>query len=135
MKTLDRQRATGGFTLVELMAVMVIIAVLAAMILGVAEYAKRAANEARAKGEIEKLKIAAQEYKMDHGSYPSIGSTDAGDLWAVAGFTDSLNETVSKTDPWGNPYQYTRHSRHSGTFHSFGHDGVDNTADDLRSGR
>ena len=127
MKTLERNRASAGFTLVELMAVVVIIAVLSAMILGTASFAKRSAQEARAKGEIEKLKIAAQEYKMKHGYYPDPSS--------VSDLTNFMVDTVSYTDPWGNPYQYVKHSRHSGTFSSFGYNGTGGDADDIHSGR
>ena len=136
MKMLRRRETSAGFTLVELMAVMVIIAILSAMILGIAAYAKRAANEARAKGEIEKLQVAAQEYMMKYGSYPG-NSTDVPNLIEnlVPALTNYMVETVSYLDPWKNPYQYVKHSRHSGRFYSSGHDGIDGTADDIHSGR
>lgn len=135
MKMLERNRASGGFTLVELLAVVMIIAVLSAMIIGVAEFAKRSANEARAKGEIEKLKIAAQEYKMKHGSYPGVTADVPALIASVPDLTNFMVESVSYTDPWGNPYQYTKHSRHHGSFLSYGYDGTSGTEDDIRSGR
>ncbi len=95
-----------------------------------------AANEARAKGEIEKLQVAAQEYKMKYGSYPGV-STDVPNLIEnlVPDLTNFMVETVSYIDPWKNPYQYVKHSRHSGIFYSFGHNGIDGDDDDIHSGR
>lgn len=118
------------------MAVMVIIAILVSMIIGIAAFAIRAANEARAKSEIEKLQIAAQEYMMKYGGYPG-NSTDVPDLMdnVAPALTNFLIETVSYIDPWGNPYQYIRHSRNSGVFYSSGHDKTQGTDDDIYAGR
>ena len=127
--------ASSGFTLIELMAVMVIIALLFGMIIGIAIYAKRKATEGKAQADIQHFHFAATEYKMMYGKTPpgepqpgrSIDDTfDALAQW--------LPPTVDKTDPWGRSYIYKRLSDDTFDFYSTGYDDAI-VGDDLRSGQ
>ncbi|SDT86388.1 type II secretion system protein G [Verrucomicrobium sp. GAS474] len=59
-----------SFTLVELLIVMTIIGILAALTLGGATYAQKKAKISRAQGEIQALATALERYKIDNGIYP-----------------------------------------------------------------
>ncbi|MBH0200581.1 MAG: type II secretion system major pseudopilin GspG, partial [Nitrospira sp.] len=101
-----------GFTFIEIMVVVAILAILAALvvprIMGRTDDAKRTA----AKVQIRNIEGALQLYKLDNGVYPS---TEQGlkalmekptvgvipKKWKVGGYLPKLPE-----DPWGNPYKY-----------------------------
>ena len=105
-----RQRAVRGFTLIELMVVLVIIGVLAALIVpNVLERADDARTMA-AKTDVNNLMQALKLYKLDNQRYP----TAEQGLQALV-----VKPTVSPVppnwkpyldklpnDPWNNPYQF-----------------------------
>src|SRR6266403_5124597 len=63
-------RRYNGFTLIELLLVFGIIAVLAALVLSTAGYARKKAARARAETEIAAMSAACENYKADNGVYP-----------------------------------------------------------------
>lgn len=67
-----------GFTLLELMTVMAIIAVLAGLVLKGAGYAQNKAARDRAAAEIAAISVALESYKADNGEYPSVDPKDSG---------------------------------------------------------
>lgn len=67
------RRATGGFTLLELLAVIAIIAVLTSIVIGVGRRASETGKTARAKAELAALSAALEAYKRQHGDYPQTG--------------------------------------------------------------
>lgn len=104
--TTNRRRDEAGFTLIELMVVIVIIGMLAAIVvprfMGSAEKAAQTA----ARAQISSFKTALQLYKLDNVRYP----TTAEGLDALIKNASGKNylsdvETVPK-DPWGNAFQY-----------------------------
>jgi general secretion pathway protein G len=97
-----------GFTLLELLVVMAIIALLAGLGSRGYSLSRRKARESRAKADIEKLRNALMEYRVEFGAYPVADSdTDFGRLGEIGYLTNAV-EGVSLIDPWGRPYQYRR---------------------------
>lgn len=101
--------STRGFTLLELLVVMVIIGLLAAYV-GPKYFSQVGRSEVRmAQTQIDALEKSLHQYRLDVGNYPS---TEQG-LTALV--TAPNNEPrwqgpyLSKTappDPWGKPYVY-----------------------------
>jgi len=122
-----RISSNGGFTLIEIMLVTVIIGILAGMVVVVFAGQATDARVRTALGDIKLYESALDMYALDHNDkYPS--SLDA----LVSGekqYVRDLNK-----DPWGNPYNYmkpgTKHPRSYDLFSS-GPDGVKGTEDDV----
>ncbi len=103
------KRATRGFTLLELLVVMVIIGLLAAYV-GPKYFSQVGKSEVKmAQAQIDSLEKALHQYRLDVGQYP----TSEQGLNALV--TRPGNELkwqgpyLSKMpppDPWGRPYQY-----------------------------
>ncbi len=112
----EKNRHTGrsGFTLIELMVVIVILSILAVYmmpkIMGRPEQAKRL----KAKVDIQSLETALKLYKLDNGRYPTTeqglealveppSSGPSADGWREGGYIEKGRITK---DPWDNEYVY-----------------------------
>ncbi|MBM3862287.1 MAG: type II secretion system protein [Verrucomicrobia bacterium] len=62
--------SNSGFSLIELMVVVLIIAVLAGMVIGGIGYMQNKAIDARCAAQFARVCAAIEEYKADHGYYP-----------------------------------------------------------------
>ena len=71
----ENKKNEAGFTLIELMVVVVIIGILAGLIVPRIMGSDEKAREAKAKMQIESLETALKLYKLDNGSFPT---TDQG---------------------------------------------------------
>lgn len=92
--------AERGFTLVELMVVIVIIGLLATVVVINVMPASDRAAVTKAQADIATLEQGVEMYRLNNLRYPS---ADEGLQALVAGnFIRRLPE-----DPWGNPYQYS----------------------------
>jgi general secretion pathway protein G len=104
------QRASRGFTLIELMVVLVIIGVLGALI--VPNLLDRAddARVTAAKTDVNNVMQALKLYKLDNQRYPSNEQKLEALVKkpAVSPIPPNWKPYVDKlpTDPWGRPYQY-----------------------------
>lgn len=115
-----------GFTLVELLVVMVIIGLLAALV-GPRLFPKLGkGKQAAAKAQIELLGQALDQYRLDVGKYPTTEQglnaliTNPGvDKWDGPYLKKAL-----PLDPWGKPYVYQQPGSH-GEYNllSYGRDG------------
>ena len=107
-----RRGDAAGFTLIELMVVIVILGVLAGLVLPRIVDQPDKARVVKAKMQIESLSMALKQYKLDNGFYPSteqglralkekpsIGRVPQN--YPAKGYLD----TVPK-DPWGRDYVY-----------------------------
>ena len=69
-----------NFTILELLAVMVIITILAGMLLGGAAFAQRKARETKTKAQLEMIRTALNSYNRDWGFFPETGGGSDVDL-------------------------------------------------------
>ncbi len=121
------RKHTAGFTLLELLVVMVIIGLLASYV-GPKYFAQIGKSEVKtAKAQLDALEKALDQYRLDNGHYPA---ADAGlNALMVSPATESkwqgpyLKKAVP-ADPWGNPYVYRIPGEH-GEYDllSYGRDG------------
>lgn len=125
-----------GFTLIELMVVIIIIGALAAMaiprLVGRSEAAKVTAAEADIKGNIG---LALRLYEVDNGRYPT---TSQGLLALIEkpssppvpkNWKGAYLEEEPK-DPWGMPYQYVNPGTHPPRDYDLSSFGPDNVQSD-----
>jgi general secretion pathway protein G len=110
-----RQR---GFTLIEIMVVVVILGLLATLVLPRVIGRSEEAFVAKAKSDISALSAALQLYKLDNFNYPTteqgleslVTRPETEPLprhWKKGGYIERL-----PNDPWGNPYQYLYPGEH-----------------------
>jgi len=129
--TPEQRRRRAGFTLVELMVVIVIIGLLATVVAIDVLPSQDKAMVGKARADIAVLEQAIETYRLDNLTFPedaqglqALVSAPAGlarpERYRQGGYVRRLPE-----DPWGNPYQYRRNSAHGGQFDvwSLGADG------------
>jgi len=127
----SRRKARQGFTLVELMVVIVIIGLLATVVAINVLPSQDKAMIGKARADISTLEQAIETYRLDNLTFPDAQSglqaltappigLARPERYREGGYIRRLPE-----DPWGNAYQYRRPSAHGGQFDvfSFGADG------------
>ncbi len=134
---------SGGFTLIEIMVVIVILGVLAALIVPKVMSRPDEARVVAAKQDIATLSQALKLYRLDNKAYPTQEQGLAAlvakpsqmpipDNWKGGGYVERL-----PADPWGRAYQYLNPGIHDEIdVFSFGSDGVsggEGTAADVGS--
>lgn len=122
-------RLQGGFTLIEVMVVVVILGILAAIVVPRVMDRPDQARITKANQDLRALESALNLYRLDNYIYPT---TDQGlealvqrpsgtgvRQWKEGGYVERL-----PNDPWGHPYQYLNPGTH-GAFDiwSWGADG------------
>jgi general secretion pathway protein G len=135
-RPMNRKYRTSGFTLIELMLVVIIIGALVAMVLprfvGRGEQARSAAATADIQANIA---TALKLYELDNGNFPS---TEEGlnallsKLSSAAGWNGPYLEK-KPIDPWAREYKYKcpgEHRQADYDLYSLGKDGIE-SADDI----
>jgi len=133
-----------GFTLIEILVVVIIIGVLAALVIPKFAGRTEQAREAAAKTQIESLFGSALDmYEADNGFYPT--SEQGLEALIVEPTTDPapktwkgpyLKKNEVPVDPWGKEYSYVNpgtHNTSSYDLYSFGPDGQEGTDDDINN--
>ena len=126
-----------GFTLIELMVVIVILGILAGLIVPRIMGRPEEAKQLKAKMQIESIGTALKLYKLDMGSYPtteqglqalvSAPATSGTSKWRTGGY---LEKGKVPKDPWENEFIYLSPGT-NGDYDliSYGADGVSGGAD------
>ena len=126
-------RTARGFTLVELMVVIVIIGLLATVVMVNVMPSQDRAMAEKARADVSVLEQALETYRLENLSYPSTEQGLDALVEAPAGL--SRPERYRRggyvrrlpRDPWDNPYGYRRPGRDGAPFdvYSLGADGVE----------
>ena len=134
---IQHTRANGesrGFTLIELMIVVVILGLLATIIMPKILDRPEQARRVKAKADIRSIQSALALFKTDTGRFPTTSEglealvTDPGiKNYSREGYLDN-----TPTDPWGNRYIYLSPGLHSKNYdlESYGKDGEDGGTED-----
>jgi len=135
----DRSRHSGAFTLVELLAVVALMALLLGITLGSLRGSKEQAAVGRARSELAVLSQALEDYRREYGDYPQTADTPEKLYQALIGRLGPTGASISGrslldgvqialhdplhpgdvanhlVDPWGNSYRYVYFIRQAGT--------------------
>jgi general secretion pathway protein G len=122
-------RAARGFTLIEILVVVVILGILAAIVVPRVMERPGEARVTRARQDIQGIVTALSMYKLDNYAYPSTEQGLDALVRKPSGQPDAPNwkgpylEHAPK-DPWGHPYQYAQPGQHGSIdVYSLGADG------------
>lgn len=125
-----RKQRMSGFTLIEIMVVVVILGILAAVVVPKIMDRPDQAKMVRAKADVRAIESALNMYKLDNHRYPASdqglaalvekpSGSDGAKNWKQGGYLDSVPK-----DPWGNEYRYLNPGQHSSIdVYSLGADG------------
>jgi general secretion pathway protein G len=123
-----RRRLEEGFTLIEIMVVILILGLLATIVVQSLRGATDKAKVTKAEADISEIKTALDRYYLDNGYYPTsdqgltalVTAPTSGQIpsnYEDGGYIEKL-----PLDPWGTPYFY-QSDGNSYVLKSFGADG------------
>jgi general secretion pathway protein G len=132
-----RTSTRQAFTLIELLLVLVILGILAAIVVPKFSGRTEQARQAAAQSQIATLSTALDSFEVDNGYYPK-GKNGLADLTQAPRDSQNWRGPYMKTDvpadPWGHPYVYEcpgKRNPSSYDLYSIGPDGRAGTDDDV----
>lgn len=135
-----KNNCRAGFTLIEVLLVMVIIAILASVV--VPKFTKRSqqAKETAAQSDIANLELALDSFEIDTGRYPTNTEGIKALVKEPVNTQDDWKGPYLKrgvpTDPWGNEYNFKQPGQYNENGYdlwSSGPDGVSGNDDDIEN--
>lgn len=137
VSTVRSRTAVRAFSLIELLLVLVILSVLAALIMPRFTNRSEKARITATKSNISTLGTALNAFEIDNGRYPTTSEGLAALMQTPASLTSwqgpYLNNTDFK-DPWGNDYIYRSPGQQNADgydLYSIGPDAQEGSADDI----
>ncbi|HVT90928.1 MAG TPA: type II secretion system major pseudopilin GspG [Tepidisphaeraceae bacterium] len=134
MKRYSRQR--HAFTLIELLLVMVILVVLAAVVVPKFAGRSKQARETAALTDIKAMETGLDAFEIDNGRYPSadegLGALIAAPSGLMTWHGPYMSKNTLPMDPWGHPYNYQypgAHKQGGYDLYSYGPDGQEGNDD------
>ena len=137
-----RRPRRRGFTLVEVLLVLVILMIIASLVVAAYGPIQRQAYINATRTQIKAFKTPLQTYRLNLNDYPSTQQglealrEPPADLPNVDKWVGTYLESPVPLDPWDNPYQYEYPGKYEvdvPDIWSFGPDGMDGTDDDVAS--
>lgn len=128
-----RTQRTAGFTLIEVLLVVVIIGILVGVAMPRLGGRVRQAQIAAAEADVNNIGMALRLYEVDNGSYPQSLQSLLTKPGNALNWRGPYLEKGLPQDPWGNDYLYSypgSRNPHSYDLKSYGPDGVE-SADDI----
>jgi general secretion pathway protein G len=130
-RTVTRKNVRSGFTLLELLLVLIILVVIAGFSIRAVTGTLDGAKKKQAKIDVSNYSTMLKEYQLEVGSLP----TELEGLHTQPADADpsvwvQKTDKAIKMDPWGKPYEYKPNGT-SFEMRSVGPDGQSGTADDI----
>ncbi|TXI92318.1 MAG: type II secretion system protein GspG [Neisseriales bacterium] len=134
------QKKRQGFTLIEIMVVIVIMGIMAALVVPRVMGSTDQARTAAAKADIQSVMTALKLYKLDNIRYPTqqqgldalVNKPSVAPIpnnYKAGGYLEKLPK-----DPWGNDYQYQNPGKHGEIdVYTYGPDGATSSGEDGQS--
>ena len=130
-----RRRARAGFTLMEVLLVLVILVILGSMAGIFLRGAQKKALVNATRAQISTFETALELYQIDHNRFPEDNEGLNALRTAPSGNSTKWQGPYLKkdvpVDPWDNQYQYELPNPDTPKIWSYGPDGQDGTEDDI----
>jgi general secretion pathway protein G len=128
-----KSKIENAFTLVEMLLVITIIGILAALVVPKMVGRSEQARQAAARADLSSIKTALDAFEVDNGYYPKNSLDLIQQPRDVKNWRGPYLDKIPQ-DPWGNTYVYAYPGRHNASSYdlsSIGPDGKGGTDDDI----
>ena len=139
-KSSRHSRRRRGFTLIEVLLVLVILVIIGSLAVVAYGPIRRSALEKAAEAQIKAFKTPLQAYSIELGDFPGTSQgldalrNQPSDLAVPEKWNGPYLDSEVPLDPWGNPYRYENPGKYQidwPDIWSYGADGMDGTEDDI----